>query len=543
MSEKYSGILSRKEKIAMLIGLFITVISVGIQILIYTFSHNNQTLTTEGTVLFITSYIGIVVGFLMVVKIVVGKHLNRLSYIVTSFMVGCFIGGLSVLIVAGWSRPWVIYGAYLYTILIYAPAILVTLSVVSVATLKFSNKVSFIVSVFSVVVTIIILTLILVPTLSPIRTDRECITALSFSTDGNKLLLTTGDCYSKRLYIEKDGKKMYSGVLQIWDIEERKKIHEEFPGEDILFGYTLSPCGRYYVVENTIYNSTTGEIVTEIEGEILDWSEDGKYLVAKDPEVYVSSFGWTSKILFLQIPNFSIAKEIEIPEIHPERGDKFKLSPGENFLSLWYNEERQLMVFSIEENTSLWKKSLGIEGENLWIHWSTDEKLLQIIKRKGSLENTSYNVIVINATDGKEIQNISLYDDLIKDEKKTYLLGATFGRLYFCTSKSYLEKGLFFNRWVCKRYILIYNLTGLKQIINITGTATRISLSKGLIAVGYDNGIVDIFNESTGKLIFSIKTPVYNYKVRIPAPGIPFIIIVILLVYIIKKKWRSYGDA
>lgn len=527
MLESHKKFLSDRERLFILIGLSAVISSASVQLLIHIFiTIYDYSLTSAGVTLLSMSSAGIVIGFLLI-AVVATQHNIRLSHLVLSYLLGCFIGGLATLISSLWVGPWAMVGVILYVALIYTPAVLTTLSIISVIMLRFPNKSSIIPSFLSVIIVTLILASILAPSLSQIGTEREWIGVVSLSNNGNKLLIATQRIHS--IY--------KSGVLQIWDLEGKKKVYEKFLKEGIYFDYTLSPSGRYYVAGNSIYNSSTGEEVITLDEKILDWSKDGKYLVIKDPDTYYSpSAGWMSKLLFLTPPSFSVVKEIEIPELED---DKIKLSPRANFFAIWYRDEKMLAVFSVESNMTLWEKQLNLSKVSN-ICWSNDEKFLQIIEKKGDPNNRSYQIIIFNTSNGEEIQNVILYDDTIKDEyTKSHMVEVVFGKVYFYVYNSYRERGLFFDKWIPMNQIYIYNLTGLNRIISVGGLRSLdVSDSKGLIAVGYD-GTVDILNETAGKLIFRIKAPLYRYKKRVPAPDITFLVILSLLVCIMKKKWRN----
>lgn len=179
-------------------------------------------------------------------------------------------------------------------------------------------------------------------------------------------------------------------------------------------------------------------------------------------------------------------------------------------------------IFS-ENNSVLWQKTVDKFGR---FSWSETGDHLQIIHWQRTKNLSRYRLLILNASDGLEIYNNTLefpYGSMASNR----IVHTAFDLYIF-----YDED---------KDTIFFYNLSGLIKKFKI-GTGFHgfdLSYDRKIMAWGQGNGIIEIRNATTGVLISTLKTPLYEIEHPIPFPPISYLLIGIVILALIIRRRKS----
>jgi len=319
--------------------------------------------------------------------------------------------------------------------------------------------------------------------------ERNSIEYLCFSNDGEKLISFS------------TGQGSYD--LFVWDISNGNKIFEKHP---LSYNHAFfSPGGNYIVFGASIYNISTGSLITKLPGNYKDWSDGGKIVTTNGSKFSVEIEIWSGT-------NFSKIKTIQLNEaIIPSIGVKIH----KNLLTYVPQGKNSPTIMDIrtDNKSSLANSTIKFTessaGSNY--NWLEDGKELGLIYSDFS----NFYIINWNSTNGDIIYNKSstevCMDYISKDLKK-----------YVCSKDKKIE---------------IYDFQTDSKISDIeveTPSTIGWYRDNSLIAIGDYNGVIKIFNTSTGNCLQTLKTPVYENS-----PGFELLLIfisIVLILFYFKAK-------
>jgi hypothetical protein len=365
------------------------------------------------------------------------------------------------------------------------------------------------------------------PSISPTYMDRQPTIQLHLSSDGTKLLSISG---GMPLVPVKKYQLHYVYDYIIWNTTSGKIIwnttvsNYQNPKTYLDYYYaTISPDGRYFINidNNSLIAIESGETNVYFSGTYYDWTGNGKYFVTMEDQ----------QITIWNAMNFTKIKMI------PINGKVGKITLSQDgsklFVEIHTQTQSSLQLIDVlfGNSTSLYNYTGSGWAYNIkYLTLSKDGNKLQMIKYE-STSNTSshyfdnYLLTIWNISDKK-----ILYNYTFKIEwSQNILFGAEFGKYITFDSK--------------KSQLIFYNLTGVETAINTNQNFRNFDLSydESIMAIGA-KGTIEIRNATTGLLINTLKTPVY--EIERPIPGFEIIIVfgaiasVLILIRFRRKKYR-----
>jgi len=386
------------------------------------------------------------------------------------------------------------------------------------------------VNIFCIVLAILLIILpvyLIWPSISPTYMDRQPIQQFHLSSNGTRLLSISGGMplvpikkYSLNYVFDYIIWNTTSGNI-IWN----RTLSNYYSAKTFSYYYDakISPDGRYFIniENNTIASIESGETVAHFSGTYYDWTENGKYFVTvEDKQIYI----WNAT-------NFTKIKTIPINETIR----RIALFPDESKLIVEIHKQTQnsLQIIDVLSGnlTYLYNYS-GNTGYNIqYLTLSKDENKLQMIKYE-SISHTSsdyfdnYILIIWNISDKNILYNHTFKNKMDQNE----LTGAGFGKYIIFDSK--------------KSQLIFYNLTGVETVVNTNQNFLQnfdLSYDESIMAIG-SKGIIEVRNATTGLLINTLKTPVY--EIERPIPGFEIIIVlgaiasILVFIRLRRKKYR-----
>lgn len=329
---------------------------------------------------------------------------------------------------------------------------------------------------------------------------RRPIWHLSLSDDGSRVLSITEDSF----HISPINGNITRGRdLQVWDTRTGELLWSEYPAKfskeweyDSVHGFQeeayLSPDGKYIIKKNSsVYNVSSGEVVANLLGYYKDWTVNNKFIVTAE---YNNIHIWDATN-FSKIRTISINKSIY--EVYAAA-----ISPDGNKLCYITRSEKGSYIISMVDISSedircLWNRTINNSIGDL--SWSNNADSIQMVRRPTGFVYPDYRVTIFNASNGN-----------VKE------------KLFFKFEQGKLN---------------LYNLSGLKKTFNVDfGYISTLDLSRdgNIIALGSEEGVIEIRNFTTGEPITTLKTPLREI-VR-PTPGFELIFTICALVLILFWK-------
>jgi len=405
---------------------------------------------------------------------------------------------------------------YIICITIFIPAIIIGLIIflilirTSYAKIVESKNIKF----FYIIIVLLIIILPMILSwhlLFATQQDRLNIEHLELSSDGTRLLLYSKDHYIISPKADQDGKLCDN---YIWDTQTGEILLHETAKSRIYF--RISPDGNYIINEQnkTIISVSTGEIVGRYHGDFQSWSRDGKYFATTS--FYHSLIRYNDFFIW-NMSNFSVCTSFE-----GINHNYVELSPDGAWLVLYDEKNLIKMYKTFSENTSvLWNKTNVRYGS---VAWSENGDQLQIIYYKpfGNISE-EYQLLIINVSDGQELYNTSFEVSLGKGAENK-IVHKAFGLYVFYDAD--------------KDKLLFYNLSGLMKQYKIDDLRKfDLSYDRSVMAWGRQNGVVEIRNGTSGKLIRTLKTPLYEFEKG--TPGFEIVTLIIAIVFLLLWKRRK----
>jgi hypothetical protein len=348
--------------------------------------------------------------------------------------------------------------------------------------------------------------------------DRQPVEHLYLSSDGNRLLSISG---GMSLVSVKNRPNYHRFDYIIWNTTTGKilwntSLSNYYHPETILYyqDATISPDGRYFInIDNNSIISVESGKITHFSGTYYYWTVNGKYFITVQGEL----------VIIWDTTNFTKIKTILINETIR----KVILTPDKSKLIVELHNQtmNSIQVIDVVTGNSTCIYNYSVDGEyNIqYLILSNDFKKLQMIKYESSSHSiNNYLLIIWNITNKK-----ILYNDTFKTESsKNTLIDAEFG------------KYIIFN--ATKSQLIVYNLTSIVTILNVQQKYFSFSLSydESIMCIG-DKGVIEIRNSTTGRLLNSLRTPVYEIKRSIPGFEIVILIGAMALVIFWKRKRRD----
>lgn len=436
------------------------------------------------------------------IKILDDKRLTVYAKIVLVGFAALFIGSI-LLTFFIFYFAFLLY--YIICLTIFIPSIIIGLTIflilIRTPSAKFIESKNMRVFYVILLVLIILLPVILIQDmLSPTYSGRLQIERLMLSSNGTKLFLSSCDGIAISPEVDR--------YVTIWD----NYIFSTKTGEILMHEKSyksiyscISPGGNYIVndLNQTIISVSTGEIIGKYEDNFRSWSQNENYFTTVTD----------NSIIVWNISNFSIISFLKggcyNNVVMSPNGSLIMISGGSN------NLIKMQEVFS-ELDSVIWQKNVGKYAD---IVWSETGNQLQIIYYK-STENDSkrYQLLILNVSNGQELYNTSF-----ELTGKRIVLTAFDLYILYDGGK---DKLLFYNSSVLMKE---YKIKDLEEF--------DLSYDRSIMAWGYKNGIVEIRNASSGKLIRTIKTPIY--EIVKPTPGFEIVAVLVAIVFVLFWKRKN----
>jgi hypothetical protein len=338
------------------------------------------------------------------------------------------------------------------------------------------------------------------------QSKREKIDALTLSSDGKTLLCIT----SEQTYNKTAGSFNYSLYRFIWYSYNGTLIQNKQLKNGYYYQFSqISPNGLYCVndANKTILSVYNGSVIAHYFGKYQKWAENNEFFITTDNG---------RMIYFWNVTNFTMIKTISVNN----RIFSASISPNGTLLAI--EDKDNVSIIDITNgNSTLWMMPIK------YLHsysWSKDEKTIQIIERDNT-QPSGYNLRIRNSTDGKVISSIS----------STFNNGQhTYSQWIFSTYGQYVVYDL------QNSTLRFFTLEGLQRLVNHTGSEfSRVlwSSDKSTMTIyELDEGTIEILNASTGDIIHTLETPIYEYNDP-PYPNVNYFIyilsVLVILIFII----------
>jgi len=340
------------------------------------------------------------------------------------------------------------------------------------------------------------------------RLGNEC---LALSANGNRLLLVS---YHSNVISPKANE--YGNIWEnwVWNSQTGEILLQETAIQRL---YSISPNGDYIINElnQTIISVSTKDIVGNYDGEFKSWSRNDDYFTTiKGKDILV----WNTD-------NFSV--DVCLTD---GKDSRVLLSPDGSLILLynWNTYSITMREIFSENDSVLWQKTVDKFGR---FSWSEAGDQLQIIHRQRT-ENVSrgYRLLILNASDGLEVYNTTL----------EFSYGSmAMNRIVHTAFELYI----FYDE--DKATVFFYNLSGLIKKFKLGTDCFQgfdLSYDRKIMAWGQENGIIEIRNATTGMLISTLKTPLYEIERPIPFPPVSYLLVGIVVLALVIRRRKSKNE-